>query len=376
MPSVYFLDAIINQGVVLLKKINFFLFVLGIVITAFILNGCMPGNSNSLPVVLNLPSNWSYVASIAIGNGVVLLGGTLSNASGAIGMYDLKTGIFSDLSNQMQSLYFQRVSSITFLKGMFYISGYGINGAIFASFNPFTNVFTLLNNYIPFNAGNFSIFNSVSTDGTSILIGGVGSKSPLLIYNPSNPYTFSIVNGFDYYTEVNGVLWDGSEYLIDGVDQNVGILYLLKSGVLVNVSDDLPPYTSILGAMGYNGQEFLIWSKNNSTLTWSNGYYQMLSFNVQNNVFNSISSSIFATSLSVPSNGITGVNGWFIIGGRILSQPYFVKYNLTGSPIDLSFYLPNNVSGISSVSTDGNNIYVTGNYLNGNVFFEIVKGQV
>lgn len=376
MPSVYFLDAIINQGVVLLKKINFFLFVLGIVITAFILNGCMPGNSNSLPVVLNLPSNWSYVASIAIGNGVVLLGGTLSNASGAIGMYDLKTGIFSDLSNQMQSLYFQRVSSITFLKGMFYISGYGINGAIFASFNPFTNVFTLLNNYIPFNAGNFSIFNSVSTDGTSILIGGVGSKSPLLIYNPSNPYTFSIVNGFDYYTEVNGVLWDGSEYLIDGVDQNVGILYLLKSGVLVNVSDDLPPYTSILGAMGYNGQEFLIWSKNNSTLTWSNGYYQMLSFNVQNNVFNSISSSIFATNLSIPSNGITGENGWFIIGGRILSQPYFVKYNLTGSPIDLSFYLPNNVSGISSVSTDGNNIYVTGNYLNGNVFFEIVKGQV
>ncbi|MGC8589165.1 hypothetical protein [Athalassotoga sp.] len=354
-----------------MKKIKIFLFTLTITAVAFVLSGCIPGTSNSVPVVINLPSNWSYVTSMAIGNNIVLLGGVLNNASGAVGEYNLTNGMFSDLSSQMQSFHFQHVNSITFLNNKFYIAGDSSNGADFASLDPLTNIFTPLNY---FNIGNFSTFKSISTDGTSILIGGIGN-SPLLIYNPSNLYTFTPLN-VSYNFEVNNVLWDGNEYLIDGLNQayNTGVLYLDRSNTSIDVSPYLPLYTGALGAAGYNGQQFLIWSKNNSTSTWPNGYYQMLSFNPSINNVSPITA--FATNLSIPSNGITGSNGWFVIGGTLLSQPYFVKYNLTGNPIDLSSYLPNNVSSISSVFTDGSNIYVAGNYANSTAFFEIVKGQL
>ncbi len=371
------LRVIILSEVVVVKKLGILLFMTALITVAFVLSGCIPGTSNALPVVINLPSNWSSVNSMAIGNNIVLLGGTLNNASGAVGEYNLSTGMFSDLSSQLQSLNFQNVSSVTFLNNKFYIAGYGSAGASFASLDPLTNIFTSLNSYIPFNAGTFSTFKSISTDGTSILMGGVGSNTPLLIYNPSNPYTFKPLS-LPYNFVVNNVLWGGNEYLIDGLNQayNTGVLFLDSSNTFVDLSILLPAYTGTLGAIGYNGQQFLIWSKNNSTSTWPYGYYQMLSFNPSTNGVNAISSTTFATNLSIPSNGITGSNGWFVIGGNLLFQPYFVKYNLTGNPIDLSSYLPNNVLSISSVFTDGSNIYVAGNYTNLDAFFEIVKGQL
>ncbi|GEM_PF-5600286 len=359
-----------------MKKIGFLLFVMAIIPVALILSGCIAGGSNFLPVIYNLPSNWSYVNSITVGNNTVLLGGVLNNSSGAIGEYSLTTGFFSDLSGQMQSLHFQKVSSVTFANNTFYVAGYGSNEAIFASLNPLTNAFTPLSSYIPFNAGNFLSFNSISTDGTSILIGGSGSNTPLLIYNPSDPYTFTPLNA-PYNFVVNSVSRGGNGYLVDG---NIGNYYpaavYLQNGTFEDLRTYLPLSTGVLGASGYNGQQFLIWSKNNSTFTWPNGYYQMLSFNPLTSSFNAISSTSFATDLSIPNNGISGSNGWFVVGGTLSYQPYLVKYNLTGNPIDLSSYLPNNTSNISSVFTDGNNIYIAGNYTNGTAFFEIVKGQL
>jgi hypothetical protein len=363
-----------------MKKVKILLFTLTIIAVAFVLSGCIPGNSNFTYNVVRMPANWSYVNSMAIGNNIVLLAGTLNNASGAIGEYNISTGFFQDLSSQIQSLSFQNVRSVTFVNNLFYIAGSGSNGAIFASFNPLNNAFTTLNQYIPFTAGNFSTFNSISTNGTSVLIGGSGSKTPLLLYNPSSPYNFNSLS-VPYNFVVNSTVWDGNEYFVDGYNSNYypanGVVgYLSPSGSFQDLSDYLPLYTGTLGAAGFNGQNFLIWSKNNSKATWSNGFYQMLSFNPSTSNFNAVSSTSFATNLSIPNNGITGANGWFVIGGNLYNQPYLVKYNLTENPIDLSSYLPYNTVNVSSVMANGSDLYLTGTYQNGNTFFEIVKGQL
>ncbi len=361
-----------------IKKTKAFLFTLVLGLLVIVLAGCIPTNSTS-PYIFDMPTNWVSINSMAVDGNIVLIGGTTNANSAAIGEYDLSNGNFSDLSNLLKSFQMNSVSSIAFANGVFFVAGTGNNVGMFLSFNPSINMFTNLTPFLTF-AGSFSALNSISVGGSSVLIGGTGSKTPLVLYHPANPHVFSSVSVTENFT-VNNIVWDGTGYFVDGVNSNyypaVG-----KAGYFTpsndkyeELSGSLPQYTGTIGGSGYDGQGFLAWSKNNSTLTWPNGFNEMLNFDPSASDFKVITA--FATDLTVGNGGISGANGWFVVGGKVpVNQPYLAKYDLSsGNPIDLSSFLPYGTMYVSKVLATGGDLYIGGAYQSGKTFFEIVKNE-
>lgn len=283
-----------------------------------------------------LPTYYQSIRRLAVGGGVLMLGGGSSpepggfgvKSRGVIGLLDTQTNKFKDLSSALR-----RVDPDPYVLG--------IGGVAYAD-------------------GRF-------------LAGGAGGTTALVSYNPATDTMRSLAPAVPGYFAVNDVLFLGGRFLIDGAGPGPGgepgtppaLGFITPGGRYTDLANVIPAGLGVMGESAFDGRECMIQGYNTA-----DAHPMLVLFNPATLTFRDVT-AVFPKYLSVQC--IVGRAGRFWIGGFIQAQAYFAEFDPDADTVhELASVLPP-ARTASALAFGPDGFYIAGISAQDRVFIESAK---
>jgi TonB family protein len=326
------------------------------------------------PKSVILPSSWTRVNVIEYFGQTVFMGGTDRNA-GRLGVYDIRTGRFFDITDRMPQGWCP-VKSLAFgNKELLFVGGGRREGCV-AMFSPTDGSFWDMTSKFrgrdsgPFYYGGIT---AIGFNGRSLLIGGAGLVESLEMFSPDNERFTNVRVGNSYFA-VNTIALRGDTFLIAGAGPGPGpaqppALGLISSDEsFSDLTEFLPKGWGATWHSAYDGKEFFI-----QGLDVISGENQMLAlFDPDKRTATNVT-SVFPSSFKL--HCADGRDGYFLVGGEVNGTAYLGRYIPGASTVELTNLLPDGSLDVTAVKIVGNNSIAVGTNRQGQIFVANIAAE-
>jgi hypothetical protein len=321
---------------------------------------------------ITLPSNWATVTALASSQSAVFLGGSSANGDALFGYYTVN-GDFEELTNSLPSDLTQ-LHTIAYGGGDVLIGGQNGSGASLVVYQISSGNFIDLTQSLRSQISASLDVNGIAYDGSEFLIGGATNWYSLIgFYTPGSNSFQSLQSNIPGYFASNAVVWDGKDFLIAGAGVGPGgspgtppkLGYITTSGTFKDISNLLPSDVGVMWSAAFDGTQILIGAQNSNT-----GNLVLFLFNQSTQSFKNVTMN-FPPNLNMFPLSIANYTNGFIIGGEAGNSEYLAIVSEAGNPSNISQAIPTGTSNIRSVLADDSQVWAGGSYSNGEAFFGV-----